>query len=86
LEVPRTSKREKIANELVRLLARQREDLGLSKSKLAERSGLSRAAILLFEEGRRMAGFDTLLRLCKGLDVNLWEVLRKATKSSETSK
>jgi len=72
--------REKICEETFRLLRERREDLGLSMNEVARRTGLSQQTVSFVERGMRMPTLDTLLRISGALDLNLWELLRKASK------
>ena len=48
-----------------------RKSLGFSQEELAERSGLHRNYISDVERGRRNLSLDALLRLAKGLSINI---------------
>lgn len=50
-------------------IAERRQELGLSKSDLAKKAGLSPTIIGLYETGDREPSFETKLKLCKALDV-----------------
>lgn len=60
-------------------LRERREQLGLSKSVVAQKAGLSIAMISFVERELRKPTLDTLLRMSEALDIDLWKVLRRAT-------
>jgi transcriptional regulator with XRE-family HTH domain len=82
--VPRASQRDRIVSELARIVASIRSERGFSKNGLAERAGLSIAAVRFIENGSRRPTLDSLLRIAEGLDVDLWEMLRAATRAANT--
>lgn len=49
-------------------------------TKLAEESGLSQQMISYVERGMRSPTLDTLLRIARVLDVDLWQILKGASK------
>ncbi len=53
---------------------KHRKSLGFSQEELAERSGLHRNYISDVERGRRNLSLDALLRLAKGLGINIREL------------
>ena len=76
--MPKPTKSDAVEKEVVRLLAECREQTGISKNELSQRTGLSRAAIRLIEEMKRKPTLYTLLRISEGLGVELWELLKEA--------
>jgi transcriptional regulator with XRE-family HTH domain len=52
-------------------------------NRLAEKSGLSQSMISLLERGMRSPTLDTLLRVAIALDVDLSELLKKASKHTK---
>jgi transcriptional regulator with XRE-family HTH domain len=54
---------------------RRRESLGWSLPELAKRSGLTYNYIGAIEIGHREPSLSTMLKLAKGFDVPLWELL-----------
>ena len=52
-------------------LKTQREQLGLSQEKLADRCGFDRTYISMLERGRRNPSLINLLKLVKGLGITL---------------
>jgi transcriptional regulator with XRE-family HTH domain len=49
----------------------QREQLGLSQEKLADRCGFDRTYISMLERGKRNPSLINLLKLVKGLEITL---------------
>lgn len=50
-------------------ISQKRQELGISKSDLAKKAGLSPTIIGLYETGNREPSFETKLKLCKALGV-----------------
>ena len=48
--------------------------------EVATRSGLSHTMVMRVEKKERLPTIDTLLRIAGALDVDLWKLLRDATK------
>jgi len=48
--------------------------------RLAQKSGLSVAMISYVERGMRNPTLDTLLRMAIALDIDLWKLLKQASK------
>ena len=69
-----------VSLEVARLLRKERARRGISMNRLAEKSDLSRAMVSYVERGIRNPTLDTLLRIAIALDVDLWELLKKASK------
>lgn len=69
--------------DLVRLLSEERIRHGLSMNRLAEKSGLSQSMISLLERGMRSPTLETLLRVAIALDVDLSELLKKASRRTK---
>lgn len=72
--------RVKICENTARLLRERRESLGLSMNEVARRTGLAQQTVSFIERGMRMPTLDTLLRIAAALDLDLWEVLREASR------
>lgn len=67
------------ANERVaKVVEAARLNAGLSKTRLAEKAGLSQGMISHVEHGDRKPTLDTLLRICWALETDLWKLVRKA--------
>ena len=50
---------------------------GLSRTKLAEKAGISLWMLSMFENGDRQLSLEGALRLCHAMEMKLWEILRK---------
>ncbi len=67
---------------VVRLLREERERQEISMTVLAEKSGLSQAAISLVERGLRNPTLDTLFRIAGVLEVELGAIITRATREA----
>jgi len=70
----------RIVASVARQLKAERIRRGVSMTKLAEESGLSQQMISYVERGMRSPTLDTLLRIARVLDVDLWQILKGASK------
>ena len=68
---------EKVQNRLREAVQRHRERHGVSRSKLAQISGLSLWMISMFERGDRQLSLDSAIRVCHAIDLKLWEILKE---------
>ena len=68
---------------LIASLSAARKAQSLSLNEVAARAGLSHTMVMRVEKGERMPTIFTLLRIAEALDVDLWKLLRDATKSVE---
>jgi transcriptional regulator with XRE-family HTH domain len=59
-------------------LRKRREALGVSQEAFADSIGMHRAYYGALERGEKNLQLSTLERVCEGLDVRAWEVLRDA--------
>ena len=66
--MPSTNK--ELAREMGRRIAAVRKSRGITQEKAAERSGLSVQYIAKVEQGIHCVGADSLLKLCKLLNVS----------------
>ena len=73
-----TDKELEVVNRLSMLLLQARESQEVSKRELSQRAGVSRTAIRTIENGEKSPSVYILLKICKGLDLDLWQLLRKA--------
>lgn len=55
-----------------------RERLSFSQEGFADRLGMHRAYYGAFERGEKNLQLSTLERVCQGLKVKMWEVLKEA--------
>lgn len=67
-----------ICSRVIRLLRQERTERGVSKYKLAIRTGLAQQSISYIERGLRQPAFETILRIADGIGVRLEEVLKRA--------
>jgi DNA-binding XRE family transcriptional regulator len=82
INVARVTFREKLCLEVARLLREEREKRHMSKSTLAQTSGLSRRMIGFVENGERNPTLDTLLRLTESLEIDLEKLIADARKAA----
>ena len=66
--------------EVARLLREERTRRELSLNELAKRAGLSQQMVSYVEREMRAPTLDTLLRLADALEIDLWKLIRKASK------
>ena len=74
--------RDHIHSVLIASLCKRRNEIGMSMTALAAKSGLSLTMISFVEREIRKPTMDTLLRIADALEVDLWKLLRDATKST----
>ena len=77
--------REAVSSNTVKLLRQEREQRGVSMTRLAEIAGLSQGMISLVEHEQRNPSLDTLLRICVALEINLSDVLSQAEVAAKKS-
>jgi len=80
--VPKTPPVREICTRVSQILRQERLDRNLSLTRTAEGAGLSRQMVSYVESGQRIPTLETLLRLCHALEVDLGEIISKATKES----
>lgn len=82
--VPKESDQERqaIITRLVSAIEAERRKQQLSLNAVATSSGLSHTMVMRVEKKERTPTIDTLLRIAAALDVDLWKLLRDATKAS----
>lgn len=73
----RDTSSESLVKNVVDELTRLRKEQGLSHEKLAEKTGLSRAAISYIENHHRVPTLLSCARIAKALDARLSDVLAK---------
>ena len=83
--MPKSTTRERVQSELISLLRDSREEMQMSMTQLAQKSGLSLAMISLVERELRKPTLDSLLRIAEALDVDLAALLRRATIAAKRS-
>lgn len=64
--------------EIIRLLRLEREQLGLSRYAVAQRSGLSEQMIGYVEKGLRNPSLETVIRMADALQIDLADVFKTA--------
>ena len=79
-----SAKRAIIIQNLVTRLRAERIDQELSMTEVAARCGIDRTMVMRVEERERTPSIDTLLRIADALGVDLWKLLRDATKETQT--
>jgi transcriptional regulator with XRE-family HTH domain len=67
-----------LLRNLGRTLRARREAAGYSQESYADTIGMHRTYYSAIERGEKNLQLDTLQRICAGLDVAMWEVLRDA--------
>jgi transcriptional regulator with XRE-family HTH domain len=65
----------RVAEQLGRRVKRRRNFLDLSQEDLAERAGIHRTQISLYEKGARMPLTATLIKLAAGLGVSVEQLV-----------
>ncbi len=78
-----SKKREAIIQHLATKLREERLRQALSLTEVAARAGIDRTMVMRVEERERTPTIEMLLRIAEALDVDLWKLLRDATKASE---
>lgn len=71
--------RDGVSSEVARILREERLERGFSMNLVSERAGLSRPMISLVERELRKPTLDTLLRIADAMEVDLVDVLQRAT-------
>lgn len=66
--------------EVVAMLKKARKAKGLSHDKVAEKAGITRAAISYIESGQRSPSLVTCLKIARAMDIKLWALLKKLEK------
>jgi transcriptional regulator with XRE-family HTH domain len=83
--VPSPIQASALCAHVVRLLKEEREQRGLSKYAISQRSGISQPMVGYVERGLRNPTLETLLRMADAVGVELEDVLRKARRASGKS-
>ena len=78
--------RNHICAEVANILRAERVRQDLSMTKMAEHAGLSQQMISYVERKLRNPSLDTMLRMTGALDINLADVIRKATAAASRQK
>ena len=78
-----SAKRQAIIQHLSTQLRDERLRQHLSMTEVAARAGIDRTMVMRVEERERTPTIELLLRIAEALDVDLWKLLRDATKATE---
>jgi len=68
---------EELLNQLAQKIKNQRNILGLSQEKLAQKCNFDRTYISLLERAKRNPSYLSLKKLCFGLEIELIELLKE---------
>lgn len=74
-------KSRQLCHSLAVVLSKRREALGLSQTKLAELSGLTRQMISFVEKGRRIPTVDSIAKLATALNASPSALMAEAEKA-----
>ena len=66
-------------DRVMQILREERDKRGLSGSKLADLCGVHQSTVSLLDRGLRQPSLDTLLRMAEVLEIELGEVLLRAS-------
>lgn len=69
-----------IHSEVISLLRKRREEISMSMTQLAQKSGLSLSMISFVERELRKPTLETLFRIATALDVELGALIQRASK------
>lgn len=67
--------------EAVRLLSAARKAQGISMNRLSKMTGLTQPTISILESSQPNPKLDSLLRIARALDLNIGDVLKRATRN-----
>ena len=70
-----------VCARVAQILRQERETLGLSMNKVAERSGLSQQMVSYVERGMRNPTRETLLRMAAAREIDFAQVMRRAVQT-----
>lgn len=73
----------RIHSEVISSLRKRREEIGMSMTQLAQKSGLSLSMISFVERDLRKPTLETLLRIAAALDVELGAMIQRASKAAK---
>ena len=65
----------KEARTIGAIIKARREKVGLNKTELAEKSGLTPSAITYYENGSRKPNIPSMAKLCKALGMSMDEIM-----------
>ncbi len=73
-----TDKEQELLNRLAKRIRYQRNKLGISQEKLAEKCEFDRTYISLLERAKRNPSYLSLKKLCHGLEIELSDLLKES--------
>ena len=73
-----TNDEQKLLNQLAIKIKFQRNELGISQEKLAEKCDFDRTYISLLERAKRNPSYLSLKKLCHGLEIELSDLLTES--------
>ncbi|HHH54564.1 MAG TPA: XRE family transcriptional regulator [Bacteroidetes bacterium] len=68
---------QKLLIQLANNIKKYRENLNLSQEKLAQKCNFDRTYISLLERAKRNPSYLSLIKLCKGLEIELIDLLKE---------
>ena len=71
---------------IICLLREERERRGLSKCAVEQRAGVSQQMVGYVERGLRNPSLETVVRMAAALEVNLADIIRRASELSKKPK
>lgn len=71
---------------MIRLLREKREQSGLSKYAMEQRTGVSQQMVGYVERGLRNPSLEIALKMAAALDVDLGDLIKKAAKTPKKVK
>ena len=83
--VSKNPTREAILSNTIQALRDKRIRKNLSMNKLAALCGLHVSMISLMERELRSPTLDVLLRISEALEIDLWTILKEATKNAKSA-
>jgi transcriptional regulator with XRE-family HTH domain len=69
---------QELLNQLANKIKYQRNKLGISQEKLAEKCNFDRTYISLLERAKRNPSYLNLKKLCQGLEIELSDLLKES--------
>ena len=73
-----TNQEQKLLDELAIKIKSQRNKIGISQEKLAEKCNFDRTYISLLERAKRNPSYLSLEKLCYGLEMELSDLLKES--------
>jgi len=69
---------QELLDQLAKKIKYQRNKLGISQEKLAEKCNFDRTYISLLERAKRNPSYLSLKKLCQGLEIKLSDLLKES--------